>query len=83
VNCSREATGYVRFVDGKWQPIYTTCSGEEKTTKTGENNQMPCWLSAALVTDLGTYMNELETPWRSMHFKKYSLNPELYTVPSN
>ena len=83
MNCSREATGYVRFVDGKWQPIYTTSSDEGKTIRIGENNQMPCWLFAALVTDLGTYMRELESPWRNGHLKRYYPKIEPFTVLSN
>ena len=69
----RERTGYVRFVDGQWEPIYTTSTVEAKTIEIGGNNPMPLYLYAALVTDLGLYMREpiMAALWKNFPYETY------------
>ena len=73
MNCSREAAGYARFVDGKWEPIYTTSTDEVKTVEIGGNSPMPVYLYAAFVTDLASYMREpfRETLWKNFPYEMY------------
>lgn len=75
MNSLREATGYARFADGKWQQIYTTFTEEAKTIEIGGSNPMPAYLYAALVIDLGLYMIELDNPLWSANFMRQSLLP--------
>lgn len=71
---SSEQTGYARFVDGVWEPITITSTVEVKTVEIGGSSPMPRYLYAALVTDLGLYMNELTTAilWRKFPYETYS-----------
>ena len=70
----REPTGYARFADGEWVPIYTTSTVEVKTIEIGGNNPMPLYLYAALVTHLDLYMNEQlrATLWQNFPYEMYS-----------
>ena len=78
MNYSKEPTGYVRFVDGKWEPIYTTFTVGARTIEIGGNNPMPVYLFAALVTDLGSYMREpLKAElWKNFPYEMYSREAE-------
>ena len=57
----KEVTGYARYVDGRWQPMFTTSSVGVRTIEIGGNNPMPLSLYAAFVIDLDTYMQERES----------------------
>ena len=70
----REQTGYARFVDGRWEPIYTTSMDEVKTIEIGGNSPMPLYLYAALVTDLDIYMSAPNAAilWKKFPYETYS-----------
>ena len=78
MNCSREAAGFARFADGKWEPICTTSTDEVRTIEIGGNSPMPVYLYAALVTDLASYMREelVETLWKNFPYSMYSAEAE-------
>ena len=71
---SKEATGFVKFVDGKWVPTYITSMVGAKTIDIGGNSPMPVYLYAALVTDLDSYMREplVEELWKNFPYSMYS-----------
>ena len=71
---SKEATGFVKFVDGKWVPTYITSMVGAKTIDIGGNSPMPYYLYAAFVIDLGSYMREqlTETLWKNFPYAMYS-----------